>query len=161
MAKKTALGNREYALVFVISLVVFYTVLSLLGSFIPLPGLGGSTIIAGVTGGSSGACSGNLKLSFFPDTVDVGTKASALMSGLQNCNGKVIFVREQVGNDLVLKCSCVVATGNGCGCAFTVDRSVCSNQNFYAQVDTNSNGNYNDAGETAVASMNLNGCQLV
>lgn len=155
----TNMGRKEYAILFVISLVVFYTVLGLLGPFVGLPG--GQPITAGVVGsGNSGACSGNVRLSFFPDTVDVGTRVSAIITGIQNCNGKVVFVREQVGNDINLKCSCVVATGNGCGCSFPVDNSVCSNANFYAQVDMNSNSNYNDVGETAVTQMNLNGCAV-
>ena len=151
------MGRKEYIILFVISVVVFYTVLGLLGPFVGLPS-SGQPIIAGVVSSGTGECSGNIKLSFFPDTVDVGTRAAAIISGLQNCNGKVIFVREQVGSDIVLKCSCVVQTGNGCGCAFPVDSSVCSSPNFYAQVDMNANGNYNDAGETDVSEMSLNGC---
>lgn len=156
--KTTVMGKKEYAILFVISLVVFYTVLGLLGPFVGLPG-SSQPIIAGVVGSSSsGGCSGDVKLSFFPDIVDVGSRASAIISGIQNCNAKVIFVREQVGHDIPLKCSCVVQTGNGCGCSFTVDTSICSNSNFYAQVDMNANGDYNDAGETTVTAMNLNGC---
>jgi hypothetical protein len=154
--KTTTMGRKEYIILFVISVVVFYTVLGLLGPFVGLPS--GQPITAGVVGGGSSRCSGNIKLSFFPDAVDVGTRASAIISGIQNCNNKVVFVREQVGSDIVLKCSCVVQTENGCGCAFPVDSSVCSSPNFYAQVDMNGNGDYNDAGETAVATMSLNGC---
>lgn len=161
--KKKTMGNREYAILFVVSLVAFYTVLSLLGPFAGLPTSSSSnSIIAGVSGGGSSAgCSGNVKLSFFPDTADVGLRASAIISGLSNCNGKVVFVREPVGNNFVLKCSCVVATGNGCGCSFSVDNSACRNNNFYAQVDMNANGDYNGAGETAAATMAINGCQIV
>lgn len=158
---KNKMGNKEYALLFVISLVVFYTVLSLLTPFTPFQP--SSTVVAGVGSGSSGSgsCSGNIQLSFFPDVLDVGGRTSALVSGLQNCNGKVVFLREQFSNDQVLKCTCIVETGNGCGCSFTVENSVCLNKDFYAQIDMNGNGNYNDAGETAIASMNLSGCQLV
>jgi len=151
--------NREYALLFIVSLVVFYTVLNLLGPFVPLPFSSGS-----ITGGAlstSTECSGAVKLSFFPDVVDVGTRASAIISGVENCYGKVIFVRENVGNNLVLKCSCVIATGNGCGCAFTADSLVCSNKDFVAQVDMNGNGDYNSEGETTVATMNMNSCVIV
>jgi hypothetical protein len=156
---KTEMKTKDYAILFAVSLAVFYTVLSLLGPFLPIPG--GSTIVASAGTSSSGTCSGNLKLSFFPDTTDVGSRASAILSGLNNCNGKVIFVREQVNNDFRLKCSCVVSTGNGCGCAFSVDSSVCANTNFYSQVDMNGNGNYNDPGETTVSQINVNGCTLV
>lgn len=152
--KKRTIGRKEYVILFVISVVVFYTVLGLLGPFVGLPGTS-QPITAGVVGS---VCSGDVKLSFFPDTVDVGTRASAIITGIENCNSKVVFVREQVGTNFVLKCSCVVQTGNGCGCAFPVDGSVCSNSNFYAQIDMNSNGDYNDAGETTVTQMNLNGC---
>lgn len=154
-----AIKNREYALLFVISLVVFYTVLSLLGPFVPF--FSSSSSITGGALSTSTGCSGTVKLSFFPEVVDVNTRASAIISGLDNCYGKVVFVREQIGNDMVLQCSCVVATGNGCGCAFPVDYSPCSNPSFYAQVDLNGNGDYNDAGETAVVRMAINGCRIV
>jgi len=153
--------NREYVLLFFVSLVVFYTVLSLLGPFVPLPSFAGPIVTGGVNGGNSDVCSGNIKLSFFPDVVDVKTKASAIISGLKNCNDRVVFVREQVGSDLVLKCSCVVVTGNGCGCAFPVDYQTCANRDFYAQVDLDNNGDYNSQGETAVATMTLNGCSII
>ena len=152
--------NREYVLLFVVSLLVFYTVLNLLGPFVPLPVSSGSVITGGVPG-NSGTCSGQIKLSFFPDVVDVGTRASAIISGIENCYGKVVFIRELVGNNLVLKCSCVIATGNGCGCAFTAENSVCSNRNFYAQVDMNGNSDYNDQGETSAAIMTLAGCNII
>lgn len=154
-------SNKEYVLLFFVSLVVFYTVLSLLGSFIPLPAFSGSTITGGVLSSSSAVCSGDLRLSFFPDTSDIGSRASALISGLENCNDKVVFVRQQVGTDIVLRCSCVVATGNGCGCTFPVDYSACSNPNFYAQVDMDGNGDYNGQGETSVAALIANGCRII
>jgi hypothetical protein len=157
----TAIKNREYVLLFFVSLLVFYTVLNLLGPFIPLPGFQGTVVTGGVVPGNSGTCFGEVKLSFFPDVVDVGTRASAIISGLNNCYGKLVFVREELANNLVLKCSCVVATGNGCGCAFPVDYTVCSNRNFYAQVDLNGNGDYNDQGETVVVSMDINGCGII
>jgi hypothetical protein len=153
--------NSEYVLLFFVSLLVFYTVLSLLGPFIPLPSLSGTLVSGGLSGGSSLGCSGNIKLSFFPDVVDVQSRASALVSGISNCNDKVVFIREKVGDDLVLKCSCDVATGNGCGCSFPVDYATCSSPQFYAQVDMDGNGDYNGAGETVVTNMNLNGCSIV
>lgn len=157
--EKSEMKTRDYAILFAVSLAVFYTVLSLLGPFLPFPG--GSSIVASVGSSTSAACSGNLKLSFFPDTATVGSRASAILSGLSNCNGKVAFVRQQVGTDFLLKCSCVVATGNGCGCAFSVDPSLCTNRNFYAQIDMNGNGNYNDAGETIVSQISVSGCTPV
>jgi hypothetical protein len=157
--KNTAMGRKEYVILFVVSIVVFYTVLGLLGPFVGLPGAS-QPITAGVVGSGSSGCSGDVIVSFFPDTVDVGTRASAIITGIQNCNSKVVFVREQVGTDFVLKCSCVVQTGNGCGCSFPVGSSACSSPTFYAQIDMNGNGDYNDAGETSVAQMNLNGCMV-
>lgn len=156
------MGNREYVLLFVISLVAFYTALSILGPLIPNSGFSSSTIVGSVAGGSSsGSCSGNLQLNFFPSTPDVGTRTTAIISGLGNCNGKVVFVRQQEPSGFVLKCSCVVSTGNGCGCAFQADSSVCSYNSFSAQVDMNGDGSYNDAGETATGTLNLNGCQPI
>jgi hypothetical protein len=156
-----AIKNREYVLLFVLSLVVFYTVLSLLGPFVPFFS-SSSSITGGVLSTSTG-CSGTVKLSFFPDVVDTNTRVSAILSGVDNCYGKVVFVREQIGTDMVLKCSCVIATGNGCGCAFPVGNYPCSNPNFYAQVDLNSNGDYNDQGETAVVTMPMpiSGCGII
>jgi len=160
--KNKVMGKREYVLLFAISLVAFYTVLSMIGPLVPNSGISGSTVVGSVASGSgSGVCSGNIQLNFFPATPDVGTRASAIVSGLNNCNDKVVFVRQQTASGLTLKCSCVVSTGNGCGCSFNANGSICNSNTFYAQVDMNGDGSYNDAGESAVGTLNINGCQPV
>lgn len=155
-----AMKTREYAILFAVSLVLFYSMLAILS---PInTGTGGTPSIGGVLGGTSGgACSGQVQLSFFPASVQVGNRVSALVSGVQNCNGKVVFVRQQLDSDQKLMCSCVVATGNGCGCSFNIPLNSCAFQNYLAQVDMNGNGDYNDAGETALATLPVNNCPNV
>lgn len=158
---KNRMGNKEYALLFVISLVMFYTVLSVLNPGIPFVNNGPSVV--GSAGGEAGssACSGNIQLSFFPAAADMGTRESAIVSGIQNCNGKIVFVRQQVGGNYILRCSCIVATGNGCGCSFSIDNSMCNSNTFTAQIDMNGNGSYNDAGEVSYTNLNVNACAPV
>jgi len=153
--------TREYALLFAISLVMFYSMFAILS---PInPSSGGAASIGGVLGGTSSAtgCSGQVQLSFFPETVQVSNRVSALVSGLQNCDGKIVFVRQQTTSDQSLMCSCVVNTGNGCGCSFTVPLNSCAYRNYMGQIDMNGNGNYNDAGETSLANLPVNSCPQV
>jgi hypothetical protein len=152
--------NKEYTILFIISFVAFYAVLSILAP-INLSGGGGTATIGGVDGTQTDTCTGSIKLSFFPEQIETGTRMSAIISGLENCNGKVVFVRQQINNDLQLQCSCVVATGNGCGCSFAVPTNSCLYSQYYAQVDMNGNGNYNDVGETDVATATISNCPLV
>ena len=158
------MSNKDYALLFVISFVAFFSILNILSPVTTFPG--GTPVIggAGSTSGtdSSSRCSGSVQLSFFPESVDYGGRASAIMSGLENCNDKVVFVKQQIDADQDLKCSCVVATGNGCGCAFAIDsEQACSFSTYYAYVDMNANGDYNDQGETSTAALPVTSCPIV
>jgi len=151
--------TTEYALLFAVSLVLFYSMLAIL-SPIKL-GTSGTPSIGSVAGGGSGGCSGNVQFSFFPDSVEVGNHVSALVSGVQNCNGKVAFVRQQLDTSQQLMCSCIINTGNGCGCSFTIPLNSCNFKTYLAQVDMNGNGNYNDPGESALATLPVNNCPNV
>jgi len=153
--------TREYVLLFAVSLVMFYSMFTILS---PLNTQGGAATIGGVIGGSSstsGSCSGQVQLAFFPDTVQIGNRVSALVSGVQNCNGKVAFIRQQDSADQQLMCSCVINTGNGCGCSFTLPQNSCAFRNYLAQVDMNGNGDYNGAGETALGTLPVSNCPNV
>jgi len=151
--------NKEYTLLFIISFVAFYAVLSILAP-INMTG-GGPATIGGVGNSESATCSGSVQLSFFPEQIELGSRMSAIVSGLENCNGKVIFVRQLINNDLQLQCSCVVATGNGCGCSFAVPSNSCLYNNYYSQIDMNGNGDYNDVGETTVTTASIVNCPLI
>jgi len=155
--------NQEYALLFVVSFVAFYAMLAVLSPVIT--DQSGAPVIGGIgttgTGTGSGECGGDVKLSFFPESVELGARMSAIISGMENCNAKVVFVRQQIDNDQELKCSCVVATGNGCGCSFEVPLNSCAFNNYYAQVDMNGNGDYNDAGETSTTKAPVSNCPVI
>jgi len=148
--------TRDYALLFAVSLVLFYSMLAILSPINVGPA--GTPSIGGVIGGTSSGCSGEVKLSFFPDTIDLGARVTALISGVQNCNGKVAFVRQQLDTNQQLMCSCVIATGNGCGCSFTIPLNSCAFRNYLAQVDISGNGDYNDPGETSLATLPVTIC---
>jgi len=153
------MNNKEYVLLFIISFVAFYSVLSILS---PITNMGGGTgTIGGTVGGQANTCGGSIKLSFFPDSIELGARMSAIVSGLENCNGKVVFIRQQINNDLQLQCSCIVSTGNGCGCSFSVPTNACLYNNYYAQADMDGNGDYNGAGETSVVTASISNCPLV
>jgi len=154
--------TREYVLLFAVSLVLFYSMLAILSPIQPAGSSGAGTIGSALGGSAqSGSCSGQIQISFFPESVQVGNRVSALISGVQSCNGKVAFVRQQLAGDQQLMCSCVIATGNGCGCAFTVPLNSCSYTAYQAQADLDGNGNYNDAGENAIASLPVSNCPNV
>ena len=154
--------TREYALLFTISLVMFYSMFAILSPINIGTSTGGTVgSVLGGTAATGGQCSGQVQLSFFPDTVQVGNRVSALISGVQNCNNNVVFVRQQTDSGQQLMCSCVINTGNGCGCSFTVPLNSCAFRNYLAQIDMNGNGNYNDAGESSLANLPVNNCPHV
>jgi len=88
------------------------------------------------------SCSGSISLNL-PASVRPGSKVTAQVSGLSNCYEKAAYVVSRETQQSV--CSCTVS-GSGCSCEFTAP-NVEGKYNYYAMVDINGNGNYEDPGD--------------
>ncbi len=93
----------------------------------------------------SAGCSGSVALALNPSTVVPSGSVTPSVSGLSNCDGKtVIFKMNSCTGTQVSACS---ASGGGCtDDAFTAPGNAGS-YSYYACLDKNGNGNFDDAGE--------------
>ncbi|MEM5794513.1 MAG: NEW3 domain-containing protein [Candidatus Aenigmatarchaeota archaeon] len=92
-------------------------------------------------------CSGDIQLTLDKTVVPPSASVTPSASGLSNCDGKKISFRDNacgLGNEVS---SCIVS-GNGCqGSSFTAPSSD-GFYRYYACIDKNENGNFNDQGES-------------
>ncbi|MEM2181026.1 MAG: S8 family serine peptidase [Nitrososphaeria archaeon] len=87
---------------------------------------------------------GNIVLSFYNSTVYNSSIVKVNVSGLQYCRDVPVKIkRDSCNGPIACECS---AVGNGCFCEFTAP-SEPGNYVYYACIDKNNNGNYNDPGE--------------
>jgi|GEM_PF-677882 len=97
-------------------------------------------------------CTGSLSLSLNPDRLnqsDVQHTVTALVFGLSNCDGKPFIVSDK---DQKSGCQGVISRGGGT-CTFRYTPLVAGTHIFYAGVDKNGDGNYNQQGEIANATL--------
>jgi len=95
-------------------------------------------------------CSGYSSLFFSSNPVSVNSLVQAYVSGLSNCNGKTIYIKDDGGcNFGKTICSCV-SSSTGCSCVFT-SPSKEGDYTYYACIDKNNDGDFSDAGESTSA----------
>lgn len=144
------MASKHLPMIFSILVLAFISVTLLIE--ITLNPTGGPIIagIAGITGETG--CAGSPSVILIPNIVAAGEQVTAEFSGFSSCYGKIVFLRHQTvdNNDLELSCSCVLEDGNQCSCAFAAPSYLCSSNIFYAQIDKNGNGDFNDLGESNI-----------
>jgi hypothetical protein len=95
-------------------------------------------------------CSGYSSLFFSSNPVSVNSLVQAHVSGLSNCNGKTIYIKDDKGcNFGKTICSCI-SSSTGCSCLFT-SPSKEGDYTYYACIDKNNDGDFSDEGESTSA----------
>ncbi|MCD6371690.1 MAG: hypothetical protein J7L39_03160 [Candidatus Aenigmarchaeota archaeon] len=89
-------------------------------------------------------CSGSISLTLSPSSTSPSSTVTASVSGLSNCNGKTVYIRENsCSGTSVTSCS---VSGSGCSSDFNAPPTQ-GTYSYYACIDKNENGNYDDRGE--------------
>jgi len=101
----------------------------------------------------SAGCSGSVALALTPSTIATSGSVTPSASGLSGCDGKtVIFKMDSCTGTQVSSC---YISGSGCtGDAFSGPGNTGS-YSYYACIDKNGNGNFDDAGEKNSTSLNV------
>lgn len=103
-------------------------------------------------------CTGNVSLELKPSTLSPSSGGIAFISGLSNCDGKGTYVRRESCEHREYTyqyCNCSIS-GSGCSCDFIAPSSP-GTHIFYACVDKNDDGDFQDSGERAVATLEVSG----
>ncbi|MGB9675267.1 MAG: NEW3 domain-containing protein, partial [Candidatus Nanoarchaeia archaeon] len=105
-------------------------------------------------------CSGAVNLTFEPSPASVGTRVTAIINGLSNCQGKEVRLvngtncsKDLVGN------TTIGSAGNGANINFTAP-NISGTYNYTACVDMNGDGNWTN-NENKTVSLNVVECLAV
>jgi hypothetical protein len=104
-------------------------------------------------------CQGDISLTLIPDTIYTGGNVVPDASNLISCQGKTVYFKDGPCSTVNTKLSCTIGSG-GDGCmpknpsSFSAPGSV-GTYTYYACVDKNDNSNFNDAGESDSANLNV------
>ena len=117
-----------------------------------------STTVAPTTSTSTTSppsCSGSVSLSLNPDPATPGSTVTATASGLSNCNGKTVYIRDGACSGTT-KGSCTVS-GSGCSDSFNGGGSCSplSQPTYYACIDKNGDNDFSDSGERDYEVLNM------
>ena len=104
---------------------------------------------------SEARCEGSVIMILHPSLAKSGEKVKAIIAGLKDCEGKLIHVkRDNCTGPEACACECL---GSGCSCTFEAPptktskygfhRYFFSEYRYYACVDKNDDGDFDDKGE--------------
>ena len=98
-------------------------------------------------GGGGAQCSGSISLSLSPNPAQPSSTITASTSGLSNCDGKTIYIKDYQGcSSGTTICSCT-SGDSGCSCQFTAPSSE-GDYTYFACIDKNGDDDFSDSGES-------------
>lgn len=100
-------------------------------------------------------CSGSVSLALSPDQVIPSGVVKATASGFSECGDKIVYIKKDSCSGTEVNTEACKCLGNEtCSCTFGAP-STEGNYTYYACIDVNSDGDFNDAGENAYSKLNV------